>query len=96
MVEAQACGTPVIAYRPGRRARHPARPVPPAPTGLFFAEQSAASIVAAVERFEALSPAIAAADCQANARRFSRERFRDAMRRVVAQHLPARPPCSSR
>jgi glycosyltransferase involved in cell wall biosynthesis len=96
MVEAQACGTPVIAYgRGGARdiLRGPSHAVP---TGLFFAEQSVPSIVAAVERFEALSPAISAADCRANARRFSRERFRDAMRRVVTQHLPERPPCSSR
>jgi glycosyltransferase involved in cell wall biosynthesis len=96
MVEAQACGTPVIAFGKGGARDILRGPSHPAPTGLFFAEQSAASIVAAVERFEALSPAIAAADCQANARRFSRERFRDAMRRVVAQHLPERPPCSSR
>ena len=95
MVEAQACGTPVIAYGKGGSRDILRGPSHPAPTGLFFAEQSAPSIVAAVERFEALSPAIAAADCQANARRFSCERFRDAMRRVVAQHLPPRPPCSS-
>jgi glycosyltransferase involved in cell wall biosynthesis len=96
MVEAQACGTPVIAFGKGGARDILRGPPDPTPTGLFFAEQSAPSIVAAVERFEALSPTIAAADCQANARRFSRERFRDAMRRVVAQHLPDRPPCSFR
>ena len=64
MVEAQACGTPVIAYGKGGARDILRGPSHPAPTGLFFAEQSAPSIVAAVERFEALSPAIAAADCQ--------------------------------
>jgi glycosyltransferase involved in cell wall biosynthesis len=96
MVEAQACGTPVIAFGKGGARDILRPPSGSAPTGLFFAEQSAAAIVAAVERFEALSPAIAAADCRANARRFGRDKFRNAMRRIVAEHLPARPPCSSR
>ncbi|MBD0275561.1 MAG: glycosyltransferase, partial [Acetobacteraceae bacterium] len=99
MVEAQACGTPVIAYGKGG-ARDILRAPPDAsPTGLFFAEQSAPAIAAAVERFEALSPAIAAEDCRANARRFSRENFREAMRRAVSEHMPSpqdRPPCASR
>ena len=97
MVEAQACGTPVIAFGKGgaRDILHP--PPAPAPTGLFFAEQSAAAIAAAVERFEALPRPIAAADCVANARRFSRAAFRNAMRRVVAERMPAEgPPCASR
>ena len=97
MVEAQACGTPVIAFGKGG-ARDILRAPPDAePTGLFFAEQSAPAIVAAVERFEALSPAIAAADCRANARRFGREEFRNAMRRVVAEHMPSSgPQCAFR
>ncbi len=98
MVEAQACGTPVIAYGKGGARDILRAPPEGAPTGLFFAEQSAPAIVAAVERFEALSPAIAAADCRANARRFTRERFRDAMRRVASEHTPqpGGPPCASR
>jgi glycosyltransferase involved in cell wall biosynthesis len=107
MVEAQACGTPVVAFGKGGARDILRAPPDPAPTGLFFAEQSAAAIQAAVERFEALSPGIAAEDCRANARRFTRERFRAAMRRVVAEHLPAdsassggsrcgRRPCASR
>ncbi len=97
MVEAQACGTPVVAYGKGGARDILRAPPAGAPTGLFFAEQSAPAIATAVERFEALSPAIAAADCRANARRFSREMFRDAMRRVVAEHMPpGGPPCASR
>jgi glycosyltransferase involved in cell wall biosynthesis len=73
-VEAQACGTPVIAYgrggaletvRGGEQAR---------PTGLFFDAQDSASLAAAVERFEA-SAAPAAGDCRDNALRFSTPRF---------------------
>lgn len=98
MVEAQACGTPVIAFGKGGARDILRAPPEAAPTGLFFSEQSAAAIADAVERFEGLSPPIAAEDCIANARRFGRGAFRDAMRRVVADHLPRDgvPPCASR
>jgi len=75
-VEAQACGTPVLALRRGgaietvRDADNAA-----APTGLFFDEQSAAAIAAAVRRFEALAPGILGAACRANAMGFSTGRF---------------------
>lgn len=88
MVEAQACGTPVIAYGRGGARDILREPTDPDPTGLFFAEQSAEAIVAAVERFEALPRAISAAACRTNAQRFSRERFQNAMRRIVNDHLP--------
>ncbi|GAA0588633.1 glycosyltransferase family 4 protein [Craurococcus roseus] len=87
MVEAQACGTPVIAYGRGGARDIVRAPPDPEPTGLFFAEQSAAAIAAAVERFEALPRGISAADCRANAQRFGRERFKNAMRRIVADHM---------
>jgi len=98
MVEAQACGTPVIAFGKGGARDILRAPPAAAPTGVLFAEQSVPAIVDAVERFEALSPAIAAEDCSANARRFGREAFREAMRRVVAEHTPREegPPCASR
>jgi len=94
MVEAQACGTPVIAFGRGGARDILREPPDAAPTGLFFAEQSAACIVDAVERFEALSPAISDGDCRANAERFTRDKFRRAMRRVVADHMPE-PSCAS-
>ena len=78
-VEAQACGTPVIAFgRGGARDI-----VVPPKTGLFFPEQSADAIIAAVEQFETLP--IAPADCRANAERFGQAAFRAAMRRVVEE-----------
>jgi glycosyltransferase involved in cell wall biosynthesis len=88
MVEAQACGTPLIAYHRGGAADI----VQDGVTGVLFREQSAASIVEAVQRFEALD--IAAAACRANAERFSREAFRaalmDAIRRAcAARGMPA-------
>lgn len=76
-VEAQACGTPVIAYGRGG-ARDILRALE---TGLFFEEQSVESIIAAVEAFDTL--AISPAACRANAERFSHTAFRAAMRGVV-------------
>ena len=61
LVEAQACGTPVIAYGCGG-ARETVRPLggAHAPTGLFFDEQTPEAVVAAVSRFEAAGGQISA------------------------------------
>lgn len=78
-VEAQACGTPVIAFGKGG-----ARDIVlDGRTGVFFPEQSSDAIIAAVEAFESLS--ITPADCRTNAERFSHAAFRAAMRRVVEE-----------
>ncbi len=73
MVEAQAAGTPVIAYGRGGAADI-VRPG----TGLLFAEQSAAAIRQAVLDFCA-GPAPDPAACRANAERFSQATFRAAL-----------------
>jgi len=74
-VEAQACGTPVIAYGRGG-ARETIRPLGEArPTGLFFAEQTAPAIAAAVARFEGQRAIIDPVDCRVQALRFSTARF---------------------
>jgi glycosyltransferase involved in cell wall biosynthesis len=87
MVEAQACGTPVIAFDRGG-ARDIVRPPPaPEPTGVLFPEQSAESVMAAVERFESLATPIVPEACRRNALRFSRDAFRAAMRDLVMEHL---------
>ena len=81
-VEAQACGTPVVAFgRGGVRETivgldEPGSTASAAPTGLFFAEQSVAAVVAAVERFDRVRDELMPADCRANALRFAPERFR--------------------
>ncbi|MDA8152671.1 MAG: glycosyltransferase [Acidithiobacillus sp.] len=82
-LEAQACGTPVIAFSKGG-ALETIIPLPeaecaessPAPTGVFFYEQSVAAIIAAVERFERAGAAITPEACRENALRFAPERFR--------------------
>jgi len=73
-VEAQAAGTPVIAFRDGG-ARETIRDVDAAePTGVLFDEQTPAAIIDAISRFETLS--FDADACRRNAARFSEERFR--------------------
>ena len=83
LVEAQACGTPLIVFgrggvtdiivsRPGEMA-----------TGILFPEQNAGAIKAAVEQFELSGGHITPALCRANAMRFSVSRFHDEMLRVI-------------
>jgi glycosyltransferase involved in cell wall biosynthesis len=74
-VEAQACGTPVIAYGRGG-SLDTVLDRGPAPTGLFFMEQSPAAIVDAVQRFESLAEAFDPDACRAHAETFSAPQFR--------------------
>lgn len=89
-VEAQAHGMPVIAYGRGGCAETIRGLDAPEPTGVLFAEQSIASITAAVAQFEASAHRISAAACRANAGRFSRlefqRRFSAYVTDALAQH----------
>ncbi|MHB8240612.1 MAG: glycosyltransferase [Solirubrobacteraceae bacterium] len=76
-VEAQAAGVPVIAYGVGG-ARET---VLDGETGVLYPEQSVASLVAAIERFEGLS--FADERLRSHARDFSPEHFRAEMARVI-------------
>ncbi len=71
-VEAQACGTPVIAFGKGG-ARET---VIAGETGIFFGEQTVEAVCRAVEEFEAKPGGFDAAKVRANAERFSPARFR--------------------
>ncbi|MBD2795655.1 glycosyltransferase family 4 protein [Xenorhabdus sp. 18] len=74
-VEAQACGTPVIAFGKGG-ALETVRPLgSDMPTGLFFEEQNVASLCSAVKRFERDINLIEPQSCRKNAERFSEARF---------------------
>lgn len=81
-LEAQACGTPVIAFGKGG-ARETiigggaGRNEGSKPTGLFFYEQTVQSLCAAVERFELSIIDFSPKNCRENAMRFSLERFRN-------------------
>jgi glycosyltransferase involved in cell wall biosynthesis len=74
-VEAQACGTPVIAYGRGGVWESVRGLDCDRPTGVFFAEQTVVSIRAAVLEFERNSDRISPTTCHENAMRFSTERF---------------------
>ncbi|CAG9250175.1 Glycosyltransferase involved in cell wall bisynthesis [Paraburkholderia unamae] len=88
VVEAQACGTPVIAFGKGG-ALETVRDTGSRPTGLFFEEQSAEAIIAAVDSFESDPGRFRAEDCRANAERFSAAHFREQFFARVAQAVPA-------
>jgi len=79
IVEAQAAGCPVIAYRAGGVLET----VVEGKTGLFFADQSAESLMDAVKRFQDISHCFQRADIVDNAQRFSKEHFQRAFREFV-------------
>ncbi|WP_323991513.1 glycosyltransferase [Nguyenibacter sp. L1] len=87
-VEAQACGTPVIAFgRGGALDIVRGADDPGGPTGLLFDRQTPDSIADAVARFVALEPLMTPELCRANALRFSEESFRDAFRALVGRSM---------
>ncbi|MEM5325892.1 glycosyltransferase family 4 protein [Paraburkholderia sp. JHI2823] len=88
VVEAQACGTPVIAFGKGG-ALETVRDTDTCPTGLFFEEQTADAIIAAVDSFESDPGRFRAEDCRANAERFSSAHFREQFFARVARAVPA-------
>jgi glycosyltransferase involved in cell wall biosynthesis len=78
-VEAQACGTPVIAYGKGG-SLETVRPYGVTnPTGVFFDEQTASSLNDAVLKFETIKDQILSVVCRNHAVKFSSERFRNEM-----------------
>lgn len=88
-VEAQACGTPVIAYGKGG-ALETVRGLGVAdtqPTGAFFYEQTPEAIARAVRQFDEQARAITAADCRSNAEKFSIENFKRNLSELVSRTL---------
>ena len=74
-VEAQACGTPVIAYGKGGVCETVSGLDEPSPTGLFFEQQTDLAIREAVELFEKEYIRFHAVNCRQNVEKFSVERF---------------------
>ncbi len=77
LAEAQACGTPVIAFDRGGAREIVAGLKAAAPTGVLFGEQSVEGVTAGVRDFIAAEQRISAAACRAAAERFSIVRFRN-------------------
>ncbi len=81
-LEAQACGTPVLAYARGGTAETIVGEGADR-SGLWFAEQTPTAIAAAVRDFESLGRPIDAGACRRNALRFDSSRFREGFRAFV-------------
>lgn len=86
VVEAQACGTPVICYAKGGATET----VVPDETGVMFQEQSVESICEAVDRFDSQERRFRPTRLRENAERFSVETFRHEFARLVASSWRAR------
>ena len=76
-VEAQACGTPVIAFGKGGALETVKGLDEENPTGIFFEEQSIKSIYMAVHDFEKHYDIFLSKNCRHNAERFSTEIFKE-------------------
>lgn len=82
--EAMAVGTPVIAYRSGGVVES----VIEGKTGVFFEKPTAESLIKAIKQFNSSNRyTIKAENCVAQARKFSRERFKKEINQFVLECL---------
>ena len=92
LAEAQACGTPLIAFNRGgacdivRELGRADRP-----TGILFRKQTVDAVKDAVELFEASSTQLLPEACRENALRFSAERFRAEIAQAFGKGLAMHP-----
>lgn len=84
-VEAQACGTPVIAYAEGGLLETVKGLDDESPTGVFYHQQTAEAIKEAVAQFEKI--AIDPIACVENAKRFSADVFRERLMKLVTDKV---------
>ncbi|HEX6977222.1 MAG TPA: glycosyltransferase [Patescibacteria group bacterium] len=80
VVEAQAGGTPVIAYKGGGYLES----VIESKTGIFFDELTADSIVSAISKLKRVS--IKSSECVKNAKRFEKARFEKEIKQYILNH----------
>lgn len=80
-VEAQACGTPVIAFSKGGALETVIGIEDNMATGIFFKEQVSSSLIKAVQEFERNS--ISGKCCRINAEKFSISRFQKEFRECI-------------
>jgi len=83
LVEAQACGTPVIAYGKGGATET----VVNGKTGIFFKEQSVESLIEAIKVFEKLEDEFDPLEIRENAERFDRDRFKREFKTFVDKKI---------
>lgn len=83
-VEAQACGTPVIAYGKGGSLET----VVENKTGVFFYEQNAAAINDAINKFEKISTVFDIELIAQNSQKFSVQNFKKEFSNFIKDHIP--------
>lgn len=83
-LEAQACGTPVIAFKKGGVLET----ILPNQTGIFYSEQSANSLALALKRFERLE--FNRIVCKMNASKFTKQSFQQQLKEFVLETLQIR------
>ena len=86
-VEAQACGTPVIAYGQGGALETVRGLDKENPTGLFFEAQTVDSIVQTVKKFEQEGDNLIAYNCRNNAERFNIPNFKRSLKKYIDAHM---------
>jgi glycosyltransferase involved in cell wall biosynthesis len=88
LVEAQACGTPAIAYGVGGAAETvlDIRVHPDTPTGILFQTQTTAAIVDAVSMFETCQKQFHAEQIRAHAESFAASVFRSQYLSLLDRH----------
>lgn len=82
-VEAQACGTPVIAFGKGGALETVKGLDKEKPTGIFFEAQTVESLCKAVEEFENKKDIFKAEYSRENAEKFSNERFLNELKNFI-------------
>ncbi|SIT43937.1 Glycosyl transferase group 1 [Paraburkholderia ribeironis] len=88
VVEAQACGTPVIAFGRGGALESVVGLPLERPTGVFFGEQTPESLLEAINRFESNAALFDPRQCRRNAERFSSENFKAALTNFIDARFP--------
>ena len=83
LVEAQACGTPVIAYSEGGASEI----VIDRKTGILFKEQTSKAIVSAIKYFEKIEDTFNYSIIRKNALRFKKEKFREEFKKFIYFHI---------
>ena len=83
-VEAMSCGCPVIAFNGGGYKET----VVEGKTGLFFQDYNIKSLTHALQRFNKMR--FKREDCFAQAKKFSKERFRQEIREFAVRHSPGK------
>ncbi|MDZ7630069.1 MAG: glycosyltransferase [Gemmatimonadaceae bacterium] len=82
-LEAQSCGTPVIAFGRGAATETIRGLDHDTPTGVFFGAQTPNAVVRALDDFYAHEAEITATACRENAQRFATARFDSGIREVL-------------